>query len=603
VLVDTILEFPLQGRLTHTLKLTDNASGNIYSIGLDVEGNEISIDDLIDQERYLYRQQFGALDPDLRDHLYSISENERITVLIWLVEPWSSLPPRPITELIPTTENSEELGINTETLRSFINQLTSPLAQKIQELDGVGDIQTFLYVPAILATLQASTVFRLAAWEQIDTIYWVGSVGYLLNDANAAVEAAPLYNALGLTGRGVQVAIVEGGGAVDLENPYLASIELPRYGSVGVPISNGRRCGITSDHKTEVALVIRSTHQPMRGIAPGVTLWEDGICGRSVVDNLRATEDAVTWGARIVNLSWYATSTIDRFYDSLTLNTGVLFVAGAGNRVGSDSVVSPASSYNVIAVGAYNDRNTYQWNDDIIANFSSFDDPLSLHGDREKPDIVAPGVDITFPLPSSAYTASDGTSFSAPIVTGGTALLMEDDVVLRIVPTAVRALLMATSIHNIEGSEERSDFDGTGGVAFLAARLVQREIYGRYGVILGFNDCSRLGTDVVLATMPLSAGNPVRVAVAWNTNPSYLHYDLQPSTDLDLIVERLPRIVSDRRPSHRVFSNTFDNTFEIVEFTPPQTDSYSIRIHSSRCSIPPFSIAWAWFQENYPWTH
>ncbi|WP_270196487.1 S8 family peptidase [Faecalimonas umbilicata] len=75
----------------------------------------------------------------------------------------------------------------------------------------------------------------------------------------------------------------------------------------------------------------------------------------------------------------------------------------------------PSTSQRVISVGAY---------DSLTFAYADFSGRGGLEGES-KPDLVAPGVDITAPTLSGIYQTFTGTSFATPFVSGAAALMME----------------------------------------------------------------------------------------------------------------------------------------------------------------------------------
>ncbi len=142
-------------------------------------------------------------------------------------------------------------------------------------------------------------------------------------------------------------------------------------------------------------------------------------------DVAKAIRYAVDNGARIINMSFgKELSPQKQLVDEAILyaeEKGVLMVHAAGNDGFNIDKIKQYPTKNI-----NNNKSVSNW---ITVGASSMNNDLEFAADfsnygKNMVDIFAPGVDIESLAPESKYDIADGTSFSAPVVSGVAALLL-----------------------------------------------------------------------------------------------------------------------------------------------------------------------------------
>ncbi|AYN41506.1 peptidase S8 [Streptomyces dangxiongensis] len=263
----------------------------------------------------------------------------------------------------------------------------------------------------------------------IDRVWLDGRVTARLAESNAQIGTRVAWDA-GLTGKGVTVAVLDTG--ADLSHPDLA-------GRVDEARSfvDGQEVVDRDGHGTHVTSVVGGSGAASggreRGVAPGVTLAVGKVLGDQGSGSESQIIAGMEWAARdvharIVSMSLGTAEASDgtdpmaRALDTLSRETGALFVVAAGNAGAPSSIGSPGAADAALTVGAVDA-------DDHAAPFTSAG---PRYGDNAlKPDLAAPGVGVLAARSHLApgdgyYTAMSGTSMAAPQVAGAAALLAEE---------------------------------------------------------------------------------------------------------------------------------------------------------------------------------
>ncbi len=323
---------------------------------------------------------------------------------------------------------------------------------------GAARLRRYLVVNMVLAEIPTAAPPALEADPEVAAVLPVGEHTAHL-DVSARVIGAPALWDRGYTGAGHSVAVLDTG--INLSHPFFSG----RHIVSRVFLQHGADNSCFADdassaedrqgHGTAVAGVVAAVGKGLGTLYNLKLAFKrrepPGPCDGGAASNGADVMDALEWAvfntpARIFNRSYGSATDSDypptaRLLDGVADQYGILLVLPAGNS-GPDSFTldGGACAYNVLSVAAFDDRNTIDSSDDLIAPFSSRG---PTRAGRHKPDVAAPGFKIWAPgRAGNEYRDTYGTSVAAPHVAGAAALLRHSGVTAAL---ALKAVLINTA--------------------------------------------------------------------------------------------------------------------------------------------------------------
>ncbi|EOC99582.1 S8 family serine peptidase [Caldisalinibacter kiritimatiensis] len=337
-----------------------------------------------------------------------------------------------------------------------------------------------------------------------------------------------------------------------------------------------------NDHGTHVAGIIAGEgdgNPDYKGVAEGAALVGLKVLDKRGSGSMSDVTAAIDWcvtykdtyGIDVINLSLGTSSSSDGTdATSLAVNNavdnGITVVVAAGNAGPAKYTIgSPGAAEKAITVAAMADVGELGFN---LTDFSSRGPTAD---GRTKPDVSAPGYNITAPEANSSngYITYSGTSMATPFTAGTVALMLDANPSLS--PTEIKNILMNTA----------EDWGPSGkDIEYGMGRLDGYEAIETAG---NFNGSNLATPNHIYASETLSGSqaSDIYEFTVNNTNYPVAVTLIMPnwtsswfSTDPDFDV-----YVYD--PSgNTVGSSTTTKRQENVNFTPTQTGTYTIEVYS-----------------------
>ncbi|MBQ7088066.1 MAG: S8 family peptidase [Clostridia bacterium] len=457
------------------------------------------------------------------------------------------------------------------------------------------------YAPMISAELTSAEIKTLACDKRVAAIYYSPDV-VIKDEADVSfpsIGADYVRDTLHYTGTNVKIGMIESN-VPDINEPYLNPNKIHCEDNLGEIVGSHHHANMT-------AAIMVGNGNTYKGIVPDAELYATCFDPDSTTDWRQRVEWLLSQGVHIINMSagipiskdgQYTVQ--DRWVDHIAHDHYVHFVKSSGNN--TQKITTPGLAYNIITVGAIDDKNTLSQEDDELGTFSNYVECVSKVYEgtpieyemypTNKPDLVAPGVNIT-----TVAGTDSGTSFAAPHVAGVVAQVCGFIPSLKVMQPVVKAVLTASVSHSEYAYN--TGFMGEGynkfGAGVVNAKAAFETLYA-YRMMGGSFPAKCDADEVKTFTFTASVDQRVRVSLTWQKY-AYLaenipHVICNPSEfgvdDLDLcIFDPDGVLVGDWRAD--------DHNMEIADFVAAKSGTYTIKIQIRESPKSDISIGIAWW--------
>jgi hypothetical protein len=584
---------PAEGRYLEVIKGANRRNEAPVSLAFDQAGHRVDGEKILAGIEVARFRAFGKMHERLFRARHAARNGERLHVAVWLeIDP-------ALLERERSTRRQAKRPRFVGSQNAAIERATRKGMALVEEVKArVRGVSAS--APVVYADLTGAQLDLLARNPAVAGLFLhePGGVEDLQN--SIAIANSDDVHALGFRGNGIRVAVWESGPDV--------TTNLAIAGRFDTSPS-------TSDHSRHVHGIIRNIERNApRGHARSCRLFSANDKDLDALDWAVDDEECT-----VINQSFHrdsepedSTMSFDDIYkDWLALRWPYPTICQAAGNFWADDpddIDPPSDEYvnhkgfNSLAVGNHNDSATGMSSDSVFRN------PSSSHGDRELPEISANGTAVT-----AVGLTKGGTSMASPACAGVAALIQNTDATLQHWPEGCRAILLAGATRNVVNQTWWEDViddidasDGSGAVNALESHRIalsrrsRNASATRRGWDIGsigssdFNS-SGLSTFDYKVRIPTGPFPPrhVKVALAYTSKvTTFSIFGITIPLSSRLTVD-LDLKIFNSRGVQVGYSGSWDNSYEIAEFTGTPGETYTIRVRRwSGTDRVWYGIAW-----------